>query len=442
MNCPLFFYAPSSWFDIITIMDTLISLIKKLIPGPLFRKLSVPYHFLLAWLGAVKNGHPSRDINIIAVTGTKGKSSVVEITNAVLEGAGLSTAVSGTVQFKIGDWSEENKFKQTMPGRFFLQNFIKKAADQNIDWMILEATSEGAKQFRNRFINLNALIFTNLAPEHIESHGGYENYKQAKLSILRNSLEKSNKRDRHLLVNGDDKEADDFLNFDVEHKHRFELSLLSDILIKQKGVEFTYKDVRFISPLSGEFNVKNLLSVIMFGEGIGIKLETMQKTIAEFKEIPGRVQRIEAGQNFEVIVDYAHTPDSLEAIYKAFDHAQNRICILGNTGGGRDQWKRPVMAKIADTYCDEIILTNEDPYDEDPLEILEQMREAITETPYEVVFDRRNAIFAAVERAKKGDAVMITGKGTDAFIMGPQGTKIPWSDSAIAQEALDKRMGK
>ncbi len=422
-------------------MNTLISLIKKIIPEPLFKRISVPYHFLLAWLGAIKNKHPSKDIKIIGITGTKGKSSVVEITNAVLEGAGLSTAVSGTVQFKIGDWAEENKFKQTMPGRFFLQNFLTKAQEKKVDWVVIEMTSEGAKQFRNRFIYLDAFIFTNLAPEHIESHGGYEQYKQPKLSIIKNSLEASPKSDRHLIVNGDDNEAADFLDFDVEHKHEFKLSQLTDILTKQEGVEFTYKNVRFVSPLSGEFNIKNLLAVIMFGESIGISLENMQKTIAHFKEIPGRVQRIEAGQDFEVIVDYAHTPDSLEAIYKAFDHAQNRICILGNTGGGRDQWKRPVMAKIADTYCDEIILTNEDPYDEDPLAILEQMREAITETPYEVVFDRRNAIFAAVERAKKGDAVMITGKGTDAFIMGPQGTKIPWSDSGIAQEALDKRMG-
>jgi len=254
-------------------MNTLISLIKKCIPDALFKKLSVPYHFFLAWAGSIKNGNPSKQLQILAVTGTKGKSSVTEIANAVLVGAGFSTAVSGTVQFKIGDWSEENKFKQTMPGRFFLQNFIKKAVDKNIDWMVLEATSEGAKQFRNRFIHFNALIFTNLAPEHIESHGGYENYKQAKRSIITHSLEKSSKTDRHLFVNGDDKEAADFLDFNIEHKHEFKLSLLQDIVIKQKGVEFTYKETRFISPLSGEFNVQNLLSVIMFGESIGISLE-------------------------------------------------------------------------------------------------------------------------------------------------------------------------
>jgi len=331
-------------------MNTLISLIKKIIPEPVFKKLSVPYHFALAWLGAVKNNHPSKELKIIGITGTKGKSSVTEITNAVLEGAGFSTAVSGTVQFKIDDWSEENKFKQTMPGRFFLQNFLRKAKNKEVDWVVIEMTSEGAKQFRNRFIYLDAFIFTNLAPEHIESHGSYQKYKEAKLSIIKNSLEASPKRDRLLIVNGDDKEADDFLNFDVENKYRFELSLLTDIVIKQKGVEFTYKDTRFVSPLSGEFNIKNLLSVIMFGEGIGIPLETMQKTIAEFKEIPGRVQRIDAGQDFEVIVDYAHTPDSLEAIYKAFDHAQNRICILGNTGGGRDQWKLKCLGQIQELH--------------------------------------------------------------------------------------------
>ncbi len=415
-------------------------IIKSVIPESLFGKLVLPYHFALAWLGAVNNGHPSKQLKIVAVTGTKGKSSVVEITNAMLEGAGFTTGVSGTVQFKIGDWSEANKFKQTMPGRFFLQNFFKKALDKKVDWMVIEATSEGAKQYRNRFIHFDALIYTNLAPEHIESHGGYENYKQAKLGIIKHSLEKSVKKNRSLVVNMDDKEGADFINFDIENKIPYSLDDLKDIAVKEQGLEFTYKDVRFVSPLSGEFNIYNLLAVIKFGESIGVELENMQKSLSQFGNIPGRVQRIDEGQDFEVVVDYAHTPDSLENIYKAFSHANNRICILGNTGGGRDQWKRPVMAKIADNYCDQIILTNEDPYDEDPLAILEQMREAITDTEYEVIFDRRNAIHAAVKRADTGDVVLVTGKGTDAFIMGPNGTKIPWSDTEICHDALKERM--
>lgn len=422
-------------------MEKIASIIRAIIPTKLFNILTIPYHFSLAWLGAVKNKHPSKELKVIAVTGTKGKSSVVEMANAILEGAGYKTAVSGTVQFKIGDWSEPNSFKQTMPGRFFLQNFMRRAVNEGVDWMVMEATSEGAKQFRNRFMHFDAFIFTNLAKEHIESHGGYDKYRGAKLSIIKNSLEASCKKDKVLLVNGDDVEADKFLDFDIENKRRYSLDQVQDVLMKKQGLEFTYKGVRFISPLSGEFNIRNLLAVIQFGESQGISLENMKETIATFDSIPGRVQRIEEGQDFEVIVDYAHTPDSLEAIYKTFSHADNMICILGNTGGGRDQWKRPVMAQIADNYCDQIILTNEDPYDEDPLAILGQMREAITDTPYEVIFDRRNAIFAAVDRAQKGDAVMITGKGTDAFIMGPNGTKIPWSDSGIAHEALQKRMG-
>ena len=414
--------------------------IRNIVPEKAFKKLTRPYHYVLAYIGAVKYGHPSREIKVIGVTGTKGKSSVVEITNAMLEGAGFKTAVSGTVQFKIGDRSEKNNLKQTMPGRFFLQRMMREAVDAGCEWFVMESTSEGAIQYRNRFIAYDALIFTNLAPEHIESHGGYERYRDAKVSIARDSLVKGGK-DATFIGYGDDKETSYFLDLDIPNKVTYSLSELQDLSVLERGISFTYKGQEFTSPLTGDFNAKNVLAVIKFGESQGIDLKVMADALKNFGHIPGRVQRIEVSDNqdFEVVVDYAHTPDSLEAIYKTFAHAENRICILGNTGGGRDQWKRPVMAKLADTHCDQIILTNEDPYDEDPLVILEQMREAITDTDYEIVFDRRNAIFSAVERAKKGDAVLITGKGTDAFIMGPGGTKIPWSDSGIAEEALRKR---
>jgi len=414
--------------------------IRNILPEKFFKTLTRPYHYALAYIGAAKYGHPSRELKVIGVTGTKGKSSVVEITNAMLEGTGHKTAVSGTVQFKIGDKSEKNNLKQTMPGRFFLQKMMREAVDAGCDWFVMESTSEGAIQYRNRFISYDALIFTNLAPEHIESHGGYEKYRDAKVSIARDSLVKGGK-ETTFIGYGDDKETKYFLDLDINNKITYSLSELDKLSVQERGISFTYKGQGFVSPLTGDFNAKNVLAVIKFGESQGISLEKMARSLRDFGHIPGRVQRIEVSekQDFEVVVDYAHTPDSLEAIYKTFAHAENRICILGNTGGGRDQWKRPVMAKLADTHCDQIILTNEDPYDEDPLEILEQMREAITDTEYEVVFDRRNAIFAAVERAKKGDAVLITGKGTDAFIMGPGGTKIPWSDSGIAEEALLKR---
>jgi UDP-N-acetylmuramoyl-L-alanyl-D-glutamate--2,6-diaminopimelate ligase len=159
--------------------------------------------------------------------------------------------------------------------------------------------------------------------------------------------------------------------------------------------------------------------------------------ITNVKRIEGRAERIEGGQHFPVIVDYAHTPDSLEALYTTFKGYEN-VCILGNTGGGRDKWKRPVMGKIAEAYCTEIILTNEDPYDEDPREILEEIASGMTEKKPLIILDRREAIAKGIARAKvlNNPALLITGKGTDPYIMGPNGTKTPWDDRDVAREEL------
>lgn len=143
-----------------------------------------------------------------------------------------------------------------------------------------------------------------------------------------------------------------------------------------------------------------------------------------------------------MIVDYAHTPDSLKAIYEATNYAKKKICILGNTGGGRDTWKRPEMAKIAESYCDHIILTNEDPYDEDPVAIVRDMHVAITKKPVEIIMDRREAIAKAISLAHESDAVVITGKGTDPYIMGPHGTKQEWSDAKVVREEIEKLLKK
>jgi len=151
--------------------------------------------------------------------------------------------------------------------------------------------------------------------------------------------------------------------------------------------------------------------------------------------IPGRVEKIECPNNISVIVDYAHTPDSLEKLYQLFKNSRI-IGVLGGTGGGRDAWKRAEMGRLADKYCAEIILTNEDPYDEDPRKIVEDVAAGIkTKTPT-IIMDRRQAIAEALKRARSGDAILITGKGTDPYIMGPKGSKIPWSDAEVAGEEI------
>ena len=182
-------------------------------------------------------------------------------------------------------------------------------------------------------------------------------------------------------------------------------------------------------------------AAIKAAEALGVPLATAASALANLSLIPGRAQIIDIGQNFLAVVDYAHTPDSLEALYSAYGE-RRKICVLGNTGGGRDTWKRPRMGEIAQKYCDEIILTNEDPYDESPEKIVAEMAAGITTKKPQIILDRRAAIAAALRAAHAGDAVLITGKGTDPFIMGAHGTKVAWSDARVVKEELDKLLAE
>jgi len=377
---------------------------------------------MLSLTGAIIYRFPSRKIKVIGVTGTKGKSTTTEIINAILEEAGYKTTVSNTIRYKIGNVSIPNKFKMSMPGRFFVQKLIRQAVDMKCDYVVLEMTSQGTLQYRHKFIELDGFVFTNISPEHIESHGSFENYVNAKVEIGK-QLSKSNKRPRVLVVNGDDKEADKFL------------ALPADIKIKY-GI-----DKNIDTPLLGEFNKYNVTAAFQYAKTIGIDEKIIRKAIANFKDVPGRVQFVEEGQDFNMVIDYAHTPDSLEKFYTIFKD-QNNICILGGTGGGRDNWKRKEMGRIADKFCSHIILSNEDPYDESPDQIIQDVASGITNISPEIIMDRRQAMAKAISLAKKGDNILITGKGTDPFIMGPNGTKTVWSDAEVAREEIKRRNQK
>lgn len=417
-------------------LDSFLGSIRRYTPTGIFNFFNPVYHWILATSGAVVYGFPSRKIKIIGITGTKGKSSTVEILNAILEEAGYKTALTNTIRFKVGDESEENLYKMSMPGRFFMQHFIKKAVDAKCDYAILEMTSQGAITFRHTHIELDAFVFTNISPEHIEAHGSYEKYLKAKLD-LRNALSHSSKKNRALIVNGDDAESSKFLNGNAEHKISYSLKNVEPYEIKSEGIEFTLNGKHIHSPLSGLFNLYNILGAVTAAQSQGVSDEVIARAIEKFSGIPGRVQKIEAGQNFSVIVDYAHTPDSLEKLYNVFPTSR-KICVLGGTGGGRDSLKRAKMGEIADQHCDEIILTDEDPYDEDPRKIIDGVATGISSKVPIIIMDRREAIAEAVKRAKAGDVVLISGKGTDPYIMGPKGTKTPWSDAKVAKEELQK----
>ncbi|HEY4715207.1 MAG TPA: UDP-N-acetylmuramyl-tripeptide synthetase [Candidatus Paceibacterota bacterium] len=413
---------------------------KYIIPKKLYAWGQPIYHYALALLGAILFLFPSRKINVIAVTGTKGKTSVVEITGAILEEAGFKVALSSTLRFKIGDKSERNMYKMTIPGRFFLQKFLRRAVRTKCQYAVVEMTSEGARQFRHKFIAFDALIFTNLAKEHIESHGSYEKYVEAKLKIA-SALEKSKKKRKILVVNTDDAEASKFLMINIDEKYKYALNDAEPYTLLKEGLQMTIAGQTIKSKLSGKFNIYNMLAALTYAKTQNIGPAIIKNALEKFEGIRGRVERIEEGQDFTVIVDYAHTPDSLEKLYEAFQN-QKKICVLGNTGGGRDKWKREAMAEIAEKHCSEIILTNEDPYDEDPRQIAEAMANAIKETPADIIMDRREAINKALSSAGTGDAVLITGKGTDPFIMGPNGAKTPWDDATVTREELKKILKK
>lgn len=402
----------------------------------IINKIRPTYHYILAVLAALYYRFPSRKIKVIGVTGTKGKSSTVEILNTILEEAGYKTALTNTIRFKIGDFSSENLFKMSMPGRFYLQKILRKAVNNKCDYVILEMTSQGALLYRHKFIDLDALVMTNISPEHIEAHGSYENYVTAKVSIAQH-MRKSKKQNKAIIANADDTESHRFLDEATERKITYSIKDAEPYEIKKVGIDFTFGNKKITSELSGLFNLYNIVAAATAAKSQGVSDEIIARAVEKFNGIPGRVQKINAGQDFEVVVDYAHTPDSLEKLYQVFQSSRN-ICVLGGTGGGRDSWKRVKMGEIADKYCDEIILTDEDPYDESPEKIVADVAKGIATQKPTIIMDRREAIKEALKRAKTGDSILITGKGTDPYIMGPKGTKTPWSDAKIAKELLEE----
>lgn len=418
-------------------------LIKKLIPKKLLSVIIPPYHFCMGFFAALWYGFPSRKINVIAITGTKGKTTTTELVNAFLEEAQHITALASTLRFKIADHSERNMLKMTMPGRFFLQKFLREAVKKGCEYAVIEMSSEGAKQFRHRFVDIDAVIVTNLSPEHIESHGSFEKYRAAKLSIARR-LEHSKKPKTILVVNKDDAECAPFFNIASTEKYGYSLKTVDSYSLGKEGIDIVIEGKKVHSYLPGLFNVYNIIAAMTYAQTQKISLNEIVDALKKFKGVRGRMEKVYVTspalrklQNFEVIVDYAHTTDSLEKAYRVFED-RNKICVLGGTGGGRDKSKRVKMGEIAAKYCKEIILTNEDPYDEDPQAILTDIAKGIQNKKIHTILDRREAIQKAISYAQKNDIVLITGKGTDPYIMDKGGNKIPWDDASVSREEMKK----
>ncbi|MDO8584716.1 MAG: UDP-N-acetylmuramyl-tripeptide synthetase [bacterium] len=407
------------------------------------------FHFAIAWFSAIFYRFPSRKLYVLGVTGTKGKSTVLELINAILVAAGKKTALMSSVRIKVGDESEKNTTSMTMPGLGFAQRFLRRAANAGCDYALIEVTSQGILQYRHRFVDFDAALVTNLHPEHIEAHGSFERYRAAKVQFFYDVAHRSVKPNKSF-----------FINERLDGKEYFEKAANgSGKVLFFHREDFIYNELsaryrldsrdakKMISSwLQNDFNLENVAAAVAFARALDIPTEVIFKTLETFQGVQGRMEYV-ARQPFVVVVDYAHTPDSLEAVYRALsgDGAQKLICVLGAAGGGRDAWKRSAMGAIAARYCKMIYLTNEDPYDEPPLAIVEQIERGIweergrtpaAETDYELVLDRREAIRRALHIAKKGDVVIMTGKGSEPWMHLARGKKIPWSERGVVEEIL------
>ncbi len=419
-------------------LDRILYQVKKLIPRSVFGFFQPMYHHLLAYGGALRYGFPSRGMKVIGVTGTKGKSTTVYLITKILEDAGYSVAAIGSLGFKIKDKTWPNTLKMTMPGRFRLQKFLAAAKKAGCQYVVLEVTSEGIKQKRHIGILFDCAVFTNLHKEHLESHGSLEQYIKAKQELFKVT------EHAHIL-NADDPYFGSFNAFPSEKKTTYGINTGD---VRPEGLEshedrstFTLGSETVHLGLGGTFNVLNSLAAWSVGMLYDIRPAGMKKTLEGISSVPGRLEFIQK-EPFAVVVDYAHTPDSLETVYKTLKHdGRKLICILGAAGGGRDKWKRPEFGAIAGRYCDEIFLTDEDPYDEEPNAILDQVQSGIRSDHTDVhrILDRKEAIRAAIGAARPGDTVIITGKGSEVSMALAGGVKIPWSEEEIVRDILASR---
>lgn len=401
-------------------MDSILRAIKKIIPRSVFKFFQPYYHRLLAKAAAIIYGFPSRNLRVIGVTGTNGKTTLVHLLTAVLEASGEPVASASSLRFKIRNNEWKNTLKMTMPGRFAVQKFLRNAVRAGCKYAVIEVTSEGIKQFRHEGIDFYMAILTNITPEHIESHGTFSNYRAAKAELF--------KKAKIHILNGEDPSIEYFMKIPAKEK-----------------IVYTKKDLPkdFNLKLPGEFNIENAVAAYYAAKYLGVELQIIKSVLESFENVPGRMEFVQRDP-FAVVVDYAHTPDALAKVYKTLKNSGKLICVLGSAGGGRDKWKRPEMGKISARYCDRIILTNEDPYDENPKYIIGDVEKGVLfgassqAMEYKIILDRREAIHEAVKIAGVGDTVVVTGKGAEPWMMLAGGKKLPWDDREAAREELRK----
>ncbi|MBT4516403.1 MAG: UDP-N-acetylmuramoyl-L-alanyl-D-glutamate--2,6-diaminopimelate ligase [Candidatus Komeilibacteria bacterium] len=429
-------------------------MLKKLVKKILGKKLLLTYHLSLAKLAALYYGHPADKLIVIGVTGTNGKTTVVNFVSQYLDSLNQKNGLASTVNFKVADQKWLNDKKMTMLGRFQTQRLLSDMVKAGCKYAVIETSSQGIEQFRHIGINYDLVIFTNLTPEHIEAHGSFENYRAYKEKLfkhLSNSKQKvlDNKKIPKIIVsNNDDLETERLKKYKVDKFVTYSIDNNSDYQAQdiklEEGVAFSLKNNKIATNFIGRFNVYNILAALVAVKELGFGLEKLTK--AKLIGIPGRQEWIDEGQEFKVLVDYAPEPESLGQLYKTLTtiNKSRLIHVIGSCGGGRDKARQPIMGKLAGQKADIVIVTNEDPYDDDINEIIDNVSSGAVEVgkiedkDLFKIESRTQAIARAIGLAQTNDIVLITGKGAEQFICGPNGQMIAHDDRQVARDVLKK----
>lgn len=431
------------------------TIVKRLVPRGLFQKIEPAGHLLEAVFFNLINGFPARKMNVIGVTGTNGKTTTSFLIHKMLTEAGYNVGLMTTVGYGVGKDIKMQVHHMTNVPTPELMRRLKWMRAQKIDWLVLETTSHALAQHRVWGVPYSIAVITNMTHEHLDYHKTFERYVAAKRSLF--TLTQRNARGRRLgVVNADDSITTEFAD-ETENSVRYgvengdvratNIKLRSDGLsYRAEAGDMTY-DIQ--SSLPGSFNVYNTLAAVSVGRVLGLDKQQIEQGIAALKGVEGRMTSIDEGQDFSVIVDFAHTPDSFEKLFKDLRPVvKGKLIVMFGSAGRRDEAKRAIQGELAGKYADEVIVTEEDDRDIDGVEILNQIAGGAEQAGKQrdkdlfLVHDRTEAINFAVSRVSSAaDTALLLGKGHEKTIERADGEH-PWDEIGTAKEAVQAILEK
>lgn len=422
--------------------------IKDIIPG--YNSLVLPYHFIQALFAGIRYGFPAKHLRVIGVTGTNGKTTTCFMLWKMLNHAGLRTGLMTTVAWGapgLPGTDKDGLHKQiehmTTADSFTLNKRIKAIKDSGAEFLILEVTSHALVQFRTLGIPIEIAVMTNVTHEHLDYHKTFDNYVNAKCKLF--------KKAKFGVVNADDKSAEKFISC-ISNYSSYGIKSgqiqAKNIKLTSSGVNYSCDDIKPLkisTQIPGEFNVYNSLATLAVGKKLGLTNKQIVDGIGALDFVEGRMNRLNLGQDFEVIVDFAHTPDAFEKVFTSvYPRKDGRIISLFGGAGRRDESTRAERGEIAGRFSDICILTEDDSRDENPEKIIKMFKDGLKKSGIKdsqilTEPDRKKAIELAINTAKPGDLVLILGKGHEKTILRADGPH-PFEDLKVTTSAIKSRL--